>query len=70
MDPEQEEQQLQHQQLPAPVVVRAYTGGGGGGGGNAGGSGGDGDDGDDGDGDGVVCVGDAIETDDQEGFLR
>jgi hypothetical protein len=56
----------------APVVVRAYAGkaaaaarGGGDGGGRD-----NSDGGSDGGDDGLVCVGDAIATDDQDGFLR
>lgn len=56
----------QQQQQPAPVVVRAYAGGQTAGGGAFDG---DGDD-DDEPADDVVCVGDTIETDDQQGFLR
>jgi hypothetical protein len=71
MEPEQltrasraAEEQLQQQ--PAPVVVRAYAFGQ-----TAGGGAFDGDDDDDDEpADDVVCVGDTIETDDQQGFLR
>jgi hypothetical protein len=66
-------EESEDEQLMAPVVVRAYAGGALRSAVSVSAAAGGGDDSDGNEGGGhehVVCVGDAIETDDQEGFLR